>query len=118
MPAQDGMSVVATGLLPRDLSSWGMFLDADVIVQAVMIGLVFASVVTWTVLLAKSVELARAARRQRRAHGVIAEAGSLSEAAGTLLPESSLGAALVEAASDELRQSADALPDPRSTEPR
>src|SRR5262245_40677442 len=43
--------------LPRDLTPWGMFLSADVVVKAVLIGLVFASVVTWTVWLAKSTEL-------------------------------------------------------------
>ena len=40
--------------LPRDLSPWGMFMAADVVVKAVMIGLAFASLVTWTVWLAKS----------------------------------------------------------------
>lgn len=42
-----------------------MFLQADIIVKAVMIGLAFASLVTWTVWFAKGVELA-AARRQAR----------------------------------------------------
>ena len=41
--------------LPRDLSPWGMFMTADPLVKAVLIGLVFASVVTWTVWLAKSI---------------------------------------------------------------
>jgi biopolymer transport protein ExbB len=36
---------VAPGLLPRDLTPWGMFMAADIIVKAVMIGLLFASVV-------------------------------------------------------------------------
>src|SRR5260370_37631154 len=43
--AQD--NVVATATLPRDLSVQSMFLNANAVVQAVMIGLVFASVVTW-----------------------------------------------------------------------
>ena len=43
--------------LPRDLSPWGMFLTANGVVQAVMIGLVLASVITWTVGLAKAIEL-------------------------------------------------------------
>ena len=43
--------------LPRDLSPWSMFLNADMIVQAVMLGLVFASLVTWTVWLAKTIQL-------------------------------------------------------------
>src|SRR6476660_8421301 len=45
------------GELPRDLSPWGMFIGADVVVKAVLIGLAFASVVTWTVWLAKTIEL-------------------------------------------------------------
>src|SRR4051794_21071882 len=43
--------------LPRDLSPWGMFTTADSIVKAVLIGLVIASFVTWTVWLAKTIEL-------------------------------------------------------------
>ena len=52
---------VAIAELPQDLSSWGMFMHADRIVQAVMIGLAIASVMTWTVWIAKSLEL-RSAR--------------------------------------------------------
>src|ERR1700741_1822779 len=50
-------------LLPRDLSPWGMFLNADIIVKAVMLGLAFASLVTWTVALAKGLEVIIARRR-------------------------------------------------------
>jgi biopolymer transport protein ExbB len=46
-------------LLPRDLSPWGMFMGADIVVKAVMIGLAFASLVTWTVWLAKTIEIRR-----------------------------------------------------------
>ena len=46
-------------LLPRNLSPWNMFLNADVVVQAVMVGLAFASLVTWTVWLAKTIEVRR-----------------------------------------------------------
>ena len=63
--AQD--NVVANALLPRDLSPWGMFLNADPLVQAVLIGLAFASVLTWTVWLAKSIEIFFAKRRVRTA---------------------------------------------------
>ena len=50
-------SVIATAMLPRDLSPWGMFMNADIVVKVIMIGLVFASLVTWTVWLAKTIEL-------------------------------------------------------------
>jgi len=48
------------GLLPRNLSPWGMFVNADIVVQAVMVGLALASLVTWTVWLSKTLELRRA----------------------------------------------------------
>ena len=62
LPSVEGMAV-----LPRDLSPWGMFMNADVVVKAVMIGLVVASIVTWTVWLAKTIELLKARRRVRAA---------------------------------------------------
>ena len=70
----------AQGVLPRDFSPWGMFLQADIVVKAVMIGLAFASLVTWTVWLAKSLELLAARRRAERALKVITAARSLGEA--------------------------------------
>ncbi len=51
--------------LPKDLSPWGMFMDADIVVKAVMLGLAFASLVTWTVWLVKTIELAGARLRAR-----------------------------------------------------
>src|SRR4029450_7838180 len=59
--------VVATATLPRDLSPWGMYLNADAVVKAVLIGLAFASIVTWTVWLAKTIEIFFAKRRVRAA---------------------------------------------------
>ena len=46
-------------LLPRNLSPWGMFVGADIVVKVVMVGLAIASLATWTVWLAKTVELRR-----------------------------------------------------------
>jgi biopolymer transport protein ExbB len=51
--------------LPRDLSPWGMYMQADIVVKAVMIGLAIASFITWTVWLAKTLELIAAKRRLR-----------------------------------------------------
>jgi biopolymer transport protein ExbB len=53
-------------LLPHNLSPWGMFMGADIVVKAVMIGLAFASLVTWTVWLAKTIELGRETRIAKR----------------------------------------------------
>ncbi len=59
--AQEQASPVqGIAVLPRDLSPWGMFMNADVVVKAVMVGLVVASFVTWTVWLAKTIELLNA----------------------------------------------------------
>src|SRR3981189_1211224 len=52
--AQD--NILATATLPRDLSPWGMYLNADPVVKAVLIGLAFASLVTWTVWLAQKIQ--------------------------------------------------------------
>jgi biopolymer transport protein ExbB len=45
-----------------DMSPLAMFLAADLVVQAVMVGLLFASFVVWAVLIGKSLELAGAKR--------------------------------------------------------
>jgi len=75
--AQD--NVVATATLPRDLSPWGMYLNADLVVKAVLIGLAFASIVTWTVWLAKTIEIFFAKRRVRAALNELVHARSTAE---------------------------------------
>ncbi|MBN8907778.1 MAG: tonB-system energizer ExbB [Rhodospirillales bacterium] len=52
-------------LPPTDLTPWGMFQSADIVVKAVMVGLLLASVATWTILLVKTVELIAARRALR-----------------------------------------------------
>ncbi len=74
--AQDAEPVIGVGTLPRDLTPWGMYLNADPVVKAVLIGLAFASVVTWPVWLAKSIELWSAKRRVRAALQRLASARS------------------------------------------
>src|SRR5439155_8177360 len=76
--AAPGTSVAA--LLPRDLSPWGMFLSADVVVKAVMVGLALASFVTWTIALAKGLEILSAKRRLRRELTALARAPSVADA--------------------------------------
>jgi len=96
---------VDAGLLPHDLSPWGMFLAADYVVKAVMIGLAFASVVTWTVWLAKSLELASSKGRLRRAARAIGEARSLDEAVRQVGAGRGVANLLLQAATTEWRQS-------------
>jgi biopolymer transport protein ExbB len=61
--ADDAVDPIAGGMLPSDLSPWSMFLNADVVVQGVMIMLVVASALTWTIALAKGIELLFGARK-------------------------------------------------------
>jgi biopolymer transport protein ExbB len=68
-------------LLPKNLSPWGMFLNADIVVKAVMIGLAFASLVTWTVWLAKTLELNGKQRLARRRIKVLERGGDLMDTA-------------------------------------
>jgi biopolymer transport protein ExbB len=95
--------------LPRDLSPWGMFTAADWVVKAVMIGLAFASVLTWTVGLAKSLELSGARRRAWRALSALSQARSLAEAAVLTVRIGGPPAQLVQAARIECELSNDGL---------
>jgi biopolymer transport protein ExbB len=85
--AQQVETPVATGVLPtlpRNLSPWSMFVNADIVVQAVMVGLAFASLVTWTVWLAKGIEIVGAKRKARTAVTLIEQSDTLPEAARAL----------------------------------
>ncbi len=73
--------IAGQATLPHDLSPWGMFMAADIVVKAVMLGLAFASLVTWTIWLAKALELAAAKTRAQRAVRRLEESISLDEAA-------------------------------------
>ena len=95
--------------LPRDLSPWGMYLTADPLVKGVLIALVLASVITWTVWLAKSIELIAAKRRARNALAALAEARNISDASTQLGRSRSVAGKLVQAAIAELRLSDEAM---------
>jgi biopolymer transport protein ExbB len=97
----------AAAQLPRDLSPWGMFLSADIVVKVVMIGLALASLVTWTIALAKGLEIAAAKRRLRNELAALARLPSLADAARKFGERQGL-APLVHAALVELHLSADA----------
>ena len=60
------LAATDVALLPRNLSPWNMFVNADIVVQVVMVGLAFASLVTWTVWLAKTIEVRRKTATARR----------------------------------------------------
>jgi len=96
---------VAPAELPRDLTAVGMFKSADILVQAVMIGLIFASVLTWTIFFAKSLELWGARTSLARAQRVLVSARSLGEAAAAASRASQQVALLIAAVETELGRS-------------
>lgn len=91
--------------LPHDLSPIGMFLAADWVVKAVMISLAFASLVTWTVWLAKSLQMAGARNRASGALKRIANAATLENAIEAIGKRRGVVPAMLHAARQELRHS-------------
>ncbi len=95
--------------LPHNLSPWGMFMAADLVVKAVMLGLAFASLVTWTIWIYKSIELAAAKRQATKTLGAIADAHSLNDAAAAVAGQKHPSALLVQSAVQEVAMSTGAL---------
>nr|WP_076860777.1 tonB-system energizer ExbB [Bradyrhizobium mercantei] len=102
----DAKSLKSTSTGLHELSPWNMFLNADIIVKAVMLGLAFASLVTWTVFIAKMVELTVAQSKLRGALAKIAESRSLAEAQFALGAKGSVLSSFIAAAMREGRLSA------------
>ncbi|WP_409334716.1 tonB-system energizer ExbB [Bradyrhizobium sp. AUGA SZCCT0124] len=98
-----GACLAATdaALLPRNLSPWGMFESADIVVKAVMIGLAFASLVTWTVWLAKTVEIRRKTTLARQRIGLLERDTQLAEVEQASRDGSDAVAQIVQSASRE-----------------
>jgi biopolymer transport protein ExbB len=92
---------------PDTLTAWGMFVHADIIVQAVMVGLALASLVTWTVLLAKSWEFSRVRRRLGEARDQVLAAVRLSDIEGADALQHDIPRSLLDATVLELRLSHD-----------
>jgi len=101
-----GKLLKPSSTVPHELSPWSMFLSADILVKAVMIGLAFASLVTWTICIAKMFEFGFAQRRLRGALEQIADSRSLAEAQLALGKNKSILASLLAAAMREARLSA------------
>jgi biopolymer transport protein ExbB len=97
---------VAVGL--RELSPWSMFLSASLVAQAIMVGLAFASLVTWTTFIGKFIELSISKRRLVTALNAVAKARTLSEALSALSSDRSVMRSFVATAINEARLSADA----------
>jgi biopolymer transport protein ExbB len=84
-----------------------MFMQADWIVKLVIIGLIFASLATWTVFIAKTMELRRAVCQQRDVREQLRASRTLEAAQA----QAELKSAFLNSAIAELRMSADALHD-------
>ena len=82
-----------------------MFTSADLVVQGVMVGLAFASLVTWTIFVGKFVELALARRKVTGALRRVTAAKSLTEARDALVGDKGVSQVFVAAALDEARLS-------------
>src|SRR6516225_6378419 len=78
--ALPGEHMISSAELPEDLSPWGMFENSDLVVKAVIIGLAFASLVTWTVWLTKTLELRSAHSEVRRDLRVLNNSVTLAQA--------------------------------------
>jgi len=110
VPAEDAQQIVAeegNSLgMAHDLSPWGMYKNADIIVKIVMIGLAIASIITWTIWIAKGFEVLGAKRRLRTEIANLKQARTLKEASESAAKEGTLAHLLVQDALEEMRLSA------------
>ncbi len=91
---------------PSDLTPWGMYLNADPVVKSVLIGLLAASIVTWTIWLAKTVELVAARRRVHAALDTLSRMRTSAEGAELLADPTNEVRRFVDAAALEFKLSA------------
>jgi biopolymer transport protein ExbB len=91
--------------MAHDLSPWGMYKNADIFVKVVMIGLALASIITWTIWIAKGFELLGAKRRLRNEIVHLKKATTLKEASATATKQGTLANLLVHDALEEMRLS-------------
>lgn len=92
----------ADKVMPHDLSPEGMFMAADWVVKSVMIMLALASVLTWTVWLAKSLQLFGARARAKRGLKAVTQARQLRDALQSLENRGGVVATMVRAAQHEM----------------
>ncbi|MDS6632742.1 tonB-system energizer ExbB [Klebsiella michiganensis] len=99
---------MGNNLMQADLSVWGMYHHADIVVKVVMIGLILASVVTWAIFFGKGAEILVSKRRLKREQQLVAEARSLDQASDIAngFDAKSLTSQLINEAQNELELSA------------
>lgn len=91
--------------IPHNLSPWGMFMAADWVVKTVMIGLAVASLMTWTVWIAKTIELAGASIRAKSTLKIVHKSKTLAEATDALEKKGGPGALMLRMATHEMHLS-------------
>ena len=94
--------------MAHDLSPWGMYQNADIVVKIVMIGLAIASLITWTIWIAKGFELMGAKRRLRSEIALLKKATSIKDASETADKPGTLAHLLVHDALEEMHLLANA----------
>jgi biopolymer transport protein ExbB len=106
--AQAAPQEVPSSLLPKNLSVGAMFHNADPVVQVVLVGLLAASVVTWTVLVAKGLSFLAARRSVRLALAHAENQRTLAGLQGQLQDDAAgnVQRAMVMAATKEMQLSA------------
>lgn len=92
--------------LPHDLSPWGMYLAADWVVKGVMIGLLIASLLTWSVWIGKLIQLAQARKRANRLLQLLVESEHFAQARQQSAEQRGAGMDLLQATAHELVLSA------------
>lgn len=94
--------------MQMDLSVWGMYQHADVVVKTVMIGLLIASIVTWALFFGKSAELIGAKRRLKHELLALKQVRNLDQAAAVAkqFSANSVSQAMLAETSNELELSA------------
>jgi biopolymer transport protein ExbB len=107
MTSETAMANVPDSLLPQNLSPWGMFMNADIVVKAVMVGLAFASLVTWTIWLAKTFELARETAKARKRVAMLEGGPSLIDATRACGDDKDAVAQIIRSAEREAQLSGD-----------
>jgi len=107
-PTEQALVEDTTLGMGHDLSPWGMYQNADIVVKAVMIGLAIASIITWTIWIAKGFELLGAKRRLKGEIAALKKAATLKQASETASRKGTLANLLVHDALEEMHLSANA----------
>lgn len=105
-PADENVApAVVAQSLPHDLSPRGMFMAADWVVKAVMIGLLFASLVTWTVWVVKTLELRASLKALAEPLASLSKAARLTDVLPEMKRAGPALSALTDATLDEMTHS-------------